>query len=104
MKVPKHTAIYFSVAPGQDEEDVLDGAGGDSIALNVSGLEKPSTTKMSVSLYGLSLDQVWTLTQYFTIQKIASALRRQLTTDHCSRLLLLQEQFGCAQAIAVNAS
>ena len=21
MKVPKHTAIYFSVAPGQDEEE-----------------------------------------------------------------------------------
>ena len=65
MDVPKWTTIYFSVAPGQDEDDVVDGAGGDSIALNVTGLEKPTATKMSVSLYGLSLDQVGTLAHFF---------------------------------------
>ena len=65
LDVPKWTTIYFSVAPGQDEDDVVDGAGGDSIALNVTGLEKPTATKMSVSLYGLSLEQVRTLAQIF---------------------------------------
>ena len=48
----------------------MDGAGGDSIALNVTGLEKPTATKMSVSLYGLSLDQVGTLAHFFSLLTI----------------------------------